>query len=271
MRTVRTLAILFSLAICVCIFATTARATPLDDGLLAYWPFDLSMTDASGNGNDAIPHGGGYAEGVLGAGYEIFGNPANVFVELPNVINGRDTFSLSLWVNEQSLPHPHGEAYISFGRHGVDSTVATIFHNGVAVGNTVGCKVGSTAEPGGVSGPFDPAWVGQWQHHALTYDGVTGIYRGYVNGTLIGEANYAGAIYPTNDHAGLGKHWWVQYGQPDASTRLNATFDEVRIYDRALSEREVTLLSSIPEPSTLILATLGLLGLLTLARRRTAA
>jgi hypothetical protein len=118
--------------------------------------------------------------------------------------------------------------------------------------------------------PFDPAWVGQWQHHALTYDGVTGIYRGYVNGTLVGEANYAGAIYPTNDYAGLGKHWWIQYGQPEASTRLNAIFDEVRIYDRALNETEVTLLSSIPEPSTFILAAIGLIGLLAYAFRRIA-
>ena len=230
----------------LCIASTHAKAQSLDEGMLAYWPFDGSMIDASGNGNNTIPHGGRYATGLVGEAYEIYGNPgANSWVEIPNVINGLDMFSISLWVNEQSQPHPHGEAYISFGASGIGYTLVQISHYYPNSDDAIlGLNVGYDAAA--VVRPFRPEWVGVWQHYVLTYDGIEGRVKGYMNGTLLGEANYSGAIYPTNGYAGLGKHWWNS-----SSTRLNALFDEVRIYDRELTASEVMELDlHVHEPPT---------------------
>jgi hypothetical protein len=57
-------------------------------------------------------------------------------------------------------------------------------------------------------------------------------------GSPIGE-NYIlpGSITTYGNYAGLGGHWWN--GGGSHSTRFNGIFDDVRIYNRPLSEAEI--------------------------------
>ena len=55
-------------------------------------------------------------------------------------------------------------------------------------------------------------------------------------------------------------------GEGAGSHRMKGAMDDVRIYEGALTSAEVAAL--VPEPSTLLLASLGLLGLIGIGRRR---
>ena len=72
--------------------------------------------------------------------------------------------------------------------------------------------------------------------------GADGKLKAYVNGAIAGEKDldYDGQI--NTSLAALGRHWW-NYGE-DTSTRFSGSFDEVRIYNRALNQKEIQALYS---------------------------
>ncbi len=69
---------------------------------------------------------------------------------------------------------------------------------------------------------------GQWQHVAGTWDGVT--QRLYLNGAEIASQTPSGV---------LSNGTMIRLSSPDGEP-LNGMLDEVRVYDRALSPREIT-------------------------------
>ena len=64
-----------------------------------------------------------------------------------------------------------------------------------------------------------------------------GVFTAYVNGSKVGEKNvsYQGVVNPSL--AALGRHWWNSGRW--SSTRFVGSIDEVRLYNRALSEQEI--------------------------------
>jgi Concanavalin A-like lectin/glucanases superfamily len=86
--------------------------------------------------------------------------------------------------------------------------------------------------------PTDALELGSWQHIAATYDG--GRVRFYVNGELVGNAPVAD-ILSTDGALRIGDAdlWWSDEG-------FKGRIDEVRIYDRALSDAEVQADSAAP-------------------------
>ncbi|WP_439400286.1 hypothetical protein ACRQ5Q_42790 (plasmid) [Bradyrhizobium sp. PMVTL-01] len=55
----------------------------LTDGLLAYWTFDNTATDASGNGNTLALNGGAtFAQGLFGQGLSLDGQGGSYAVEV---------------------------------------------------------------------------------------------------------------------------------------------------------------------------------------------
>jgi hypothetical protein len=97
-------------------------APHLDDGLVAHYPFNGNANDESGNGNHGTVHGAVLTQDRFGnasSAYEVTENMgtngSGNYIRIPDVIGGLDNFTISLWVNEDSISNPHGEAYIQFG------------------------------------------------------------------------------------------------------------------------------------------------------------
>ena len=85
-----------------------------------------------------------------------------------------------------------------------------------------------------------------WHHLAMTYEPGTSL-RVYLDGILAAEttSSIPGSINnPEDVSVYVGAMWW--YGEGPGA-RFNGTVDEVRIYDRALSQTEVMELAAIPE------------------------
>jgi Concanavalin A-like lectin/glucanases superfamily len=87
-----------------------------------------------------------------------------------------------------------------------------------------------------VQTPFDKADRNRWTHYALTYQ--VGRIQGFKNGQLVGEAK--GRVVVVGKEAALDRHWW-HHGAV-TSSRFIGAFDDLRIYQRALTPSQIKLL-----------------------------
>ena len=75
------------------------------------------------------------------------------------------------------------------------------------------------------------SYSASWKMLTVTY--TPGVVKGYTNGVLVGEGVFNEILFPA-DAAYLNRHSWVT----DNSSRMDCTYDNVRIYSRALSASE---------------------------------
>jgi hypothetical protein len=75
--------------------------------------------------------------------------------------------------------------------------------------------------------------VNQWIHVAATYSSASGKLKLYINGELINSTNISGALSVDASHFTIGR-------KPDTNSNyFKGYFDEVRVFDKALSEDEL--------------------------------
>lgn len=202
--------------------------TSSEAGLVASWHFDENtgdtVYDSSGNNNDGTIHGATWTTGVSGSALKIEGD----FVSIPDIVEGLQHVTISIWVNEQSMSVWDGEAYIWFGDH--SNAHVDISH----FGDNLYYTVMSTS----IEIPFSDTWRNTFQNYVLVYNGETGILKAYRNGALIEEKSGPPSNVTTyKTYAGIAKHWWYNGGS--SSTRFNGLIDEVCVYNRALNASEI--------------------------------
>ncbi len=214
------------------------------NGLVAYYPFNGNANDESGNGNNGTLVGATMTSdrfGVPNKACLINGNTgfygSGIFVSIPNSVQGLSQVTLSIWVREYNLTYYHGEAYISFGAH--QSGLLSIGHfNSANPSGNISFDVSNPPNGLGIGYPYDDSFTNIYEHYVLVYDGVAGTLKAYQNGNLIEtQTGMTGAIVTPVDFGGIGKHLWDNGSQ--SSTRFNGEVDDVRIYNRALSEAEI--------------------------------
>jgi hypothetical protein len=196
----------------------------LNTDLVAYYPMDsknLGMLDSSGNTKN------GSANGYVGITTGHIGNSfyfsENSKAEADLTLDKNTGISISMWIK---LPYPTGNAILTpvmkFSSFGILSQNETLFFN---VSNP------STNSSSGDATP------GVWTHFIGTYDGLN--IKVYINGELKGTTYWPGvntAVYLSPFSLGYTStaspvYYWCGY------------LDEVRIYNRILSESEMRLLA----------------------------
>jgi hypothetical protein len=100
-------------------------------------------------------------------------------------------------------------------------------------------------------GAFNDAWIpvpGTWYHITSTYDGSS--MKTYVDGNLLAEHPEAAdskTIWnnPTTSNLGIGAGGWTT---PGFNRYFHGIIDEVKIYDRALTQSEITAIYNSEVP-----------------------
>lgn len=200
-------------------------------GLVGWWRGEGTVGDDSGHNNTGIAQGGlGYGAGFVGYAFEMNGVDADVMV--PNSSGNLDVgqssgFTIDAWIsaNDNSArPIVEWNNGSAFGVHLWADFMGALFAN--VVDTTGANHILSTS-----SGLFP---TGAPQHVALTYDKASGNMIIYLNGAVVAH-QYIGSVVPqTSYDLYLGARVNCT---PDC--RWNGVLDEVSVYNRALTSKEV--------------------------------
>ena len=228
-----TLLLLASLSVFV--FGANAE---INDGLVAFYPFNGNANDESGNGYDGTVYGATLTTDRFGNPDRAYSFDGTDYISAPdsNVFPVSSTpFTLAAWVALDSYG-PDGGCYLMGQSDGGGNYNKWIFWLG----------------SGGISFISYPSsgshWIGlgsfsfqlnTWYHVAVRSDGSTLV--SFVNGTQLGSAS-------ARDIGDASSPFYM--GTAEGTTRrLRGSVDDVRIYNRALSESEINDLFTLNDSS----------------------
>jgi hypothetical protein len=209
---------------------TTTTTIPINSDLIAYYPFNGNANDESGNGRNATVYG-------VTLTTDRFGNPNGAYsfdgvdnyIETSNNLNNYQTVSVSFWLYMRT--YPEGDRYqLVSNDAGSWGRVININNNKViALFNS------STAYDSTIVLPLN-----QW--HLLTAIWTKDYSRLYVDQEL--KIDFAGSIDSLNDLSSyyIGRDTWSGTSIRDY---FDGIIDELRIYNRALSEAEIQELYNV--------------------------
>jgi hypothetical protein len=207
---------------------TTPSAPVPNAGLVLAFGFNTgsgtTVSDASGNGNTGTISGASWsAQGRFGGALSFNGSSAMVVVPASASLNLSSGMTLQAWI----LPTAAQSGWRTIMQREVDTYFLNASNSngpllpsgGGTIGGAVNWLSGSSASP-----------VNAWTHVALTYDG--SMLRLYVNGALASSRAQSGAIETNANALRIGGN--VPYGE-----FFQGLIDEVRVYNRALSQAEI--------------------------------
>jgi hypothetical protein len=212
--------------------ASAPDATTGNHGLVGWWKFDensgTTAADSSGNRNTATIHNGGWADGKIGAALQMNGgNDGIVTVPLSASLRSTaDTITVMGWAYRTMQGNMgvvgHGYPYLFLGFHGMQFKWQIYNTNG----KTASCY----------ADPKSGATINQWFHLAGTYDGRTLLL--YVNGVQICRQQlWREAPIGMPDMPFTLSGYLRETG--DILDEITGRIDDVRIYNRALSETDI--------------------------------
>jgi hypothetical protein len=236
------------------------------DDLIAHWKFEEgsgnAVNDSSGNGNNGTILPATASEPKWGtgefAGSVLLSGRNDHHVRIPaspslNTLKKQITVVAHIYPRTLWTPRSLSTAYISvvqrqwreelhpdlyyLGYGPENNTLHYKWHLGV-----VGAEVDLYRLPEGVDKPP----VGRWVHLAGTYNGETGKMSLYVDGKPIGTITHPGEIRMDQESLKRPLVIGAELNGPnidDATGEFDGYVDEVRVYDRALSDEEIKTLA----------------------------
>lgn len=228
----------------------TISNNSLNTGLLAYYPLDNNANDFSGNNfNGTLSNSPDFVPGIKNNGVQIYGieeqGGNGKCVLLPSTLNNSikslNSFTISLWVKEQSLINSGGEGYFFLGNHNFSWLGISHFYDPSLGVGRINFSVGANNynNPAPIYAPFLDSYNNNFVLYTMTY--ANGIMKAYINGAFVGQLTQTVTLQ--SPKAALGRHWWGD-GDVNYSSVLRGIIDDVRIYNRAISESEVQQLYS---------------------------
>jgi len=215
--------VLLALLILVTVFFPTHARADLGSGLVAFYTFTGNAEDESGNGNHGSVQGPTLTEdrnGQPDSAYNFSSGSDVIEVADSASLDVEEAVSFTAWIR----PEVTSEIHILFREDTIGG--ATLFSFDIFTG-VIRCLLerptGGTATIHGNT----PIQQGVWQHVAVTWDGTT--MRAYYNGQPDGTAGFDGPMAVSDGNLFIGRYY----------SGFDGDIDEVRIYDRALSEAEI--------------------------------
>jgi len=206
-----------------------AKAQIVTDGLVSYWPFDGNAEDAVGNNDGTIAGDTQMVAGKFGQALGLDGDGDYAEVPDSDSLDITDAITVEAWVTPDETS-------------GYTTTFRTIAAKDVHTSQPYGfywddrngeleLVLNDAADR--LTTAYDYVGkIGTWVHVAATYDKTE--IKIYADGVLLGTKAYTPAL-PVDD-ASL----WIGWDGDAGSDRyFKGVIDELRIYNRALSEAEI--------------------------------
>ncbi|MCP4699781.1 MAG: LamG domain-containing protein, partial [Gammaproteobacteria bacterium] len=209
----------------------------LNDGLMAYYPFNGNANDASGNENHGTVHGAVLTTdgpGNVNSAYSF--NGAGDYIEIPILFSGsQGPLTISAWVSQtetEGCASIYGE--FTYGDTQTNRTRNWLCLHGANGGKFNFFQSGSSTEPARISADLGKH-KNHWVH--IVFIKNNDVIYGYKNGILSGSASHAdtySGLAP--EFASIGSRLYP--GDINLYS-LAGKIDEVRIYNRVLSDMEI--------------------------------
>ena len=209
---------------------------PVWNGLVAYYPFNGNVNDASGNGNNGVLNAGAsYSTNRLGTANAAYVFDGSQGISVPNSIslNTGNQLTLSAWINfglggsfnPRIISKNGGQGY-QLLTLGTGSQRQISFYAEAASDTTV-----------------QAVNADEWVCLTATFDGTNASI--YINGLLDSSAAGSGVFSNANDLA---------IGENGDNTLDNfiGLMSDLRIYNRALASNDVATLYALEAQSTLL-------------------
>lgn len=210
----------------------TTEAQVITDGLVSFWTFDRADVDGDTvkdivGGNDGVMEGGKIVDdGKINAAIELDGSS---FVDCGDdeSLNLTDALTIELWMNPSSAGEGGPNVGPACKAQDGGSWNWQLRYNAPG-GNFMGFQFNANPEGStwiSVQENLEPE---EWHHITGTFDGSDIVC--YLNAVETDRGSIS-AINGSADHFFIGQDGWVNC--------FDGLVDELRIYDRALSEAEI--------------------------------
>jgi len=208
----------------------------ISSGLVAYYPFNGNANDTSGNGFGGTVVGAALANDRFGNSNRCFEfNGSDNYIETSAQFpSGNTPKSFSFWFNPSMLKRGwmlsggldyDGQA---FGAFFESANGSLVFHGN---GGNADLALGNLT------------LTDKWSHIAVTYDGLN--LRGYINGLLTAQREVALQTSLSNIKIGCRQN---PLGEALGDAFFKGKLDDVRIYNRALTAKDVAALYDSEAP-----------------------
>jgi hypothetical protein len=227
-------------------FAMTVTAQTIPsyvptNGLVGYWPFNSNANDESGNGNNGTVNGATLTSNRFGnanSSYSFDG--IDDFIEIPNSSSlSNPNLTIGFWINTNSVVFQQVLYKVSFNTAQNEEYSIPINLNNQ---NEINFDLkNNSCLPGNGWVYFNnSAVLSNWKHIIFTHDG--SITRFFLDGVLINSqnANFNIANCPGGSLI-LGISWNLQ-------NALNGSLDDIGMWNRALTQQEITNLYLSGQP-----------------------
>ena len=247
--------------------ATGTAWADLSNGLIAYYPFSGNANDQSGYGHDGTVYGATLTT-------DRFGNPNSAYsfdglddyVRVPDdpQLDGMDSLTLSVWVklsgSNQEMEVLNKYDHYS-GSHLDDS-----YNIGIDGWGPLAVFQYATKDAKVIKISNDPLPIDPWHHIVGVYTGTEGTL--YVDGSKVAlsrdDPDPGGPLNSITADLLIG----CGEGSGSLVKFFSGEIDDVRIYNRALTDSEVYDLNVIPAPGAVVLGSIGITFSGWLLRRR---
>jgi hypothetical protein len=204
------------------------------EDLVAWWRAEGNAADSVGAHDGKTPFGSRFAEGIVGQAFDFTRNNTSEHalqrISVPDSPSFQlvEAMTLEAWI----YPRRYGGIVMIRGddRAGLDNWHLDLIKQGYL------CFSFNAADnrSAGIGAPIQ---LGQWQHVVATFD--HGTMNLHINGVLVAhtttELRPVAVLDPSADAAiGIGNAGGRYYNMP-----FDGLIDEVRVYNRALSESEI--------------------------------
>jgi PKD repeat protein len=223
----------------------------LNKGLVAYYPFNGNAKDESGNENHGVVSGAVLTEDRFSNRQKAYSFDGNSYIELPP-LNFNAQLSISLWVNIQNQGNVHALISKYDGDSGVsDTNISRSFE--LLIHSSFDNKFYFNISENGkdtneVIGKISPK-IDTWYHVVCTFD--EGLLSLFLNSSL--ENTFSSdfsKIYQSDIPLIIGA---VVVDYPEiGALYTNGNIDDVRIYNRVLSNSEIKVLFELQPNSITI-------------------